>query len=157
MINHFLFISISFVNLRCISHQLTLCPLVLIKNDPRFPILFHSLGPGNVQEVSKLNLTLFNPGSVVTLLFFFFFYKEKKKSRFSEWRWQLLGNVTVADKKEKGLKATATKLQQCFGAQENLFFQEGNRNTFLFSFFDNCVFPLMRSLSDLYSERLLFA
>lgn len=109
---------------------------VLIKNDPRFPILFHSLGPGNGEEVSKLNLTLFDPGSVVTLPFFFFFYKIKKKiTVFGEWRWHLLGNVSVADKKGKALKVTSTKFCQCFGAGKPFFPRREQEYIYIFKLF----------------------
>lgn len=57
-----------------------------------------------------------------------------------------MGNVSVADKKRKGLKAIAPKLYQCFGVKENILSKK-NRNTFFF-LFGNCLFTLMRRLND---------
>lgn len=108
--------------------------LVLLKNDPRFPILFHSIGPGNGEEVSKLNLTLFDPGSVVTLPFFFFFYKIKKKKKSL---FLVNGGGTCWEmclwliRKGKSLKRQPPNFVSALG-QENLSFQEGNRSTSVF-------------------------
>ena len=69
----------------------------------------------------------------------------------------MLGNVAVPDKKGKGLKATATKLYLCFGAQENISVQEGDRNPFFAVVVFCCLFPVIRSLNAPYYERLLLA
>ena len=67
----------------------------------------------------------------------------------------MLGNVSVADKKGRGLKVTATKLYQCFGVQENISFQE---QKYLFFFFFAIVYFHLREASTThYYERLLLA
>lgn len=93
----------------------------------------------------KYHLIWSKVSSYLPTFFFFFFPFTKKKGTVLERGWQFLGNVSVADKKRKGLKAIATKLYQCFGVKENILSK--NRNTFFF-LFGNCLFTLMRRLND---------
>ena len=104
------------------------------KNDPRSHIPFHSLSPVKVEEISELQYHLIwsKVNSYLPVFFFFFPFTKTNKQKHCFW-WEevaLLGNVSVADKKGRGLKVTATKLYQCFGVQENILSK--NRNTFFF-------------------------
>ena len=136
LVNLVLVASISFVNFICAFHQSVLWAPVLRKkkNDSRSHIPFHSLSSGKVEEISELQYHLIW-SKVNSCLpgFFFPFYKKKQKHCF--W-WEgvaLLGSVSVADKKGRGLKVTAKLYLGVLEFRRT--FLSKNRNTVFFFFF----------------------